>query len=107
VKPKSSPTPRNRRLITRRAFVGGTTAVAAGLSLLPRRILHAADAPAPPDHSPLKPIGQRQGHPSGARGLGARSGVLDWKGPGDGHWYDPEHIRQERVDQMMSRAVCD
>jgi hypothetical protein len=33
--------------------------------------------------------------------------VLDWKGPGDGHWYEDNHTKQERVDAMMARAVRD
>jgi uncharacterized protein (DUF362 family) len=93
-------------LITRRAFVGGTTVVAAGLSVLPRRILRAADVPAPPDHSPLKPIGRAKGIHPGRVVWAHDPGVLDWNGAGDGHWYDPEHIRQDRVDQMTVRAVC-
>ncbi len=33
--------------------------------------------------------------------------VLNWKGPGDGHWYEAAHIHQDRVDAMMTRAVLD
>ena len=33
--------------------------------------------------------------------------ATNWNGPGDGHWYEPEHTRQDRVDGMMPRAVCE
>jgi hypothetical protein len=33
--------------------------------------------------------------------------VTDWKGPGDGHWWEPKRVKQGRVDAMMARAVCD
>jgi hypothetical protein len=96
----------NGRLITRRAFVSGGAATA-GLTLLPGRFLRAAGSITSPDHSPLTPIGQPQGIHPGRVVWVHDSGVLDWKGPGEGHWYDAHHIRQERVDQMMMRAVCD
>ena len=31
--------------------------------------------------------------------------ATDWKGPGDGHWWQPEHTNQEVCDRMMSRAI--
>lgn len=31
--------------------------------------------------------------------------ATDWKGPGDGRWYEPSHTSQERVNMMVSRAV--
>ncbi len=33
--------------------------------------------------------------------------VTDWKGPGDGHWWEGKRVKQERVDAMLARAVCD
>jgi hypothetical protein len=33
--------------------------------------------------------------------------VLDWNGPGDGHWWEGNRLKQDRVDAMMARAVCD
>ena len=60
----------------------------------------AADEP-----EPLKPIGEAKGiHPGRVVWVHDRQAV-DWKGPGDGHWYEGNHTRQERVDGMMSRAV--
>jgi len=31
--------------------------------------------------------------------------ATDWKGPGDGHWWESGHTPQAVVDQMMSRAI--
>jgi hypothetical protein len=33
--------------------------------------------------------------------------VTDWKGPDDGHWWEGERVKQQRVDAMMARAVCE
>ncbi|MGD2093771.1 MAG: SMP-30/gluconolactonase/LRE family protein [Phycisphaerales bacterium] len=31
--------------------------------------------------------------------------ATDWEGPGDGHWWQPEHTNQDVCDRMMSKAV--
>ncbi|MGD8786146.1 MAG: DUF362 domain-containing protein, partial [Phycisphaerales bacterium] len=31
--------------------------------------------------------------------------ATDWEGPGDGHWWQPEHTNQEVCERMMSKAV--
>jgi hypothetical protein len=31
--------------------------------------------------------------------------VTDWEGPGKGHWWEANHTKQERVNQMMSQAL--
>ena len=56
---------------------------------------------------PLKPIGVPKGiHPG--RVVWVRDPkVIDWKGPGDGHWYEADHCRQAEADAMMARAVCE
>ena len=33
--------------------------------------------------------------------------ATDWEGPGDGHWWESNHTSQARVNQMMSRAICE
>lgn len=54
----------------------------------------------------LKPIGQAQGiHPGRVVWVHDPS-VIDWKGPGDGHWWEANHSKQDRIDAMMSQAVC-
>jgi len=64
-------------------------------------------APAADEPERLKPIGEAKGiHPG--RVVWVRDPkVLDWRGPGDGHWYEGNHTKQDRADAMMSRAVCE
>jgi hypothetical protein len=64
----------------------------------------AAPAPAP---EPLKPVGEGKGiHPG--RVVWVRNAqVVQWKGPGDGHWWDGKHISQDQADAMMARSVCE
>ena len=33
--------------------------------------------------------------------------VTDWKGPDDGHWWEGKRVKQEHVDAMMARVVCE
>jgi len=55
----------------------------------------------------LKPIGEAKGiHPGRVVWVHDPSST-NWKGPGDGHWYEPAHTSQDRVDAMMARAVID
>jgi len=53
----------------------------------------------------LKPIGEAKGIHPGRVVWVHDPQVLDWKGPGDGHWYEANHTKQDRVDEMMSRAI--
>jgi len=55
----------------------------------------------------LKPVGEANGiHPG--RVVWAHDPVVtDWKGPGEGHWWEGNRVKQERVDGMMRRAVCE
>jgi hypothetical protein len=54
---------------------------------------------------PLKPIGEAKGiHPGRVVWLHDPQ-VLDWQGPGHGHWYDNKHTNQDRVNTMVSRAL--
>lgn len=59
------------------------------------------------DPEPNKPLGEGKGiHPG--RVVWVRDpGVLNWKGPGDGHWWEPSHTNQDRADAMMARALCE
>lgn len=61
--------------------------------------------PAADEPERLKPIGQAQGIHPGRVVWVHDPQVLDWKGPGDGHWYEANHTKQDRVDEMMSRAI--
>lgn len=55
---------------------------------------------------PLKPIGQGRGIHPGRVVWVHDAKVLDWKGPGDGHWWEGNHTRQDRADAMMAEALC-
>jgi hypothetical protein len=85
------------------SLFGSAIMLAWGLASLP---LPAAD-PAADEPERLKPIGEAKGiHPGRVVWVHDRQ-VLDWKGPGDGHWWEPNRTKQDRVDTMMARAVCD
>ena len=84
-----------RGFITHAAAVGG----AAGLGTL------WAAEPAADGPQPLKPLGEAKGVHPGRVVWVHDPQVPDWKGPGDGRWYEANHTKQDRVHAMMSRAV--
>lgn len=86
-----------RRFIKRAAAVGGLV----GLS----GIQAAESAAGEPDQS--GPVGDGKGiHPG--RVVWVHDPLaINWQGPGDGHWYEADHISQSRIDEMLSRAICD
>jgi len=86
-----------RRFIEHAAVIGG----AVGLGRL------GAGEPAAAEPQPWKPIGQGKGVHPGRVVWVHDPEVTDWEGPGDGHWYQANHTKQNRVDQMVARAVCD
>ncbi|RLE32112.1 MAG: hypothetical protein DRJ61_10315 [Acidobacteria bacterium] len=51
------------------------------------------------------PIGEAKGVNPGRVVWVHDADATDWDGPGDGHWWEPEHTRQVAVDLMMSRAI--
>jgi len=55
----------------------------------------------------LNPLGEGKGIHPGRVVWVHDPKVLDWQGPGDGHWWEGNHLKQDRVDAMMARAVCD
>jgi Domain of unknown function (DUF362) len=79
----------------------GASAVGRALSTNPFVVSGAAE----PER--LAPLGQAKGTHPGRVVWVHDPQAMNWKGPGDGHWWQPEHTRQDEVDQMMSRAVCD
>lgn len=58
------------------------------------------------DREPNKPIGIGQGINPGRVVWVRDAQVLDWQGPEDGHWWENNRTRQDRVDGMMKEAVC-
>ena len=67
-------------------------------------LLSASEAK-PADLERLRPIGDARGTHPGRVVWVHDPDVTDWKGPGDGHWWEGDRTKQERVDQMMSRAI--
>jgi uncharacterized protein (DUF362 family) len=53
----------------------------------------------------LAPIGEAKGIHPGRVVWVHDPDVADWKGPGDGHWWEGNRTKQDRVDAMMSRAI--
>jgi hypothetical protein len=95
-----------RGFIRRAATVGG--ALGTGSLLLGEAPVVAQLAAAPPEtqkSAPLRPIGRAKGIHPGRVVWVHDPQVLDWKGPGHGHWYEGNHTKQNRVDAMLSRAV--
>ncbi|MCX8038862.1 MAG: DUF362 domain-containing protein [Candidatus Sumerlaeia bacterium] len=76
---------------------------AAGLTL-PKYMVSCARGAEPADH--LKPVGEAKGIHPGRVVWVHDPDVTDWKGPGDGHWWEGDRMKQKRVDRMMERAVC-
>jgi len=87
--------------LTRRLFLQRSLVLAGGSAVVRLRA-----ATPPGEHERLKPIGEAKGiHPG--RVIWAHDpDVTDWKGPGDGHWWEGNRVQQERVDGMLARAVC-
>lgn len=85
-----------RRFIECAAVISG----AAGLS----RVWAAEAVTDEPE--PLEPVGEARGINPGRVVWVHDPQVTDWKGPGDGHWYDDSRTKQDHVDAMMEQAVC-
>ena len=89
--------------ITRRRFIE-RTAIMGGVATLGS--LWAGES-ATSVCEPLKPIGQAKGIHPGRVVWVHDPRVTDWRGPQDGRWYEADRTKQDRVDDMMARAVCD
>jgi hypothetical protein len=87
--------------LDRRAFLRQSLAVAGGCAVG----LQAAAAVQERDL--LKPIGAGRGIHAGRVAWVHAPELTDWKGPGDGHWWEGNRVKQELVDAMMARAVCE
>ena len=58
------------------------------------------------DPNRLQPLGEGKGIFPGRVVWTHDPRVLDWKGPEDGHWWEGNHVKQDRADAMMREAVC-
>ena len=54
---------------------------------------------------PNRPIGEAKGIHPGRVVWAHDPQVTDWQGPGNGHWYEDNHTRQDRVNEMVSRSL--
>ncbi len=88
-------------LLDRRAFLRRSLAIAGGCAV-GLQAVRAREV-----EGQLKPIGQAKGIHPGRVVWAHDPEVTDWKGPGDGHWWEGNRVRQERVDAMLERAVCE
>ncbi len=91
-----------KNLLTRRQFIQQSVAVGWALRLSP--VLAAESVQ---QAEPLQPIGEAKGIRPGRVVWFHDPKVTDWKGPGDGRWYEGGRTKQERIDEMMDRAVCE
>jgi len=89
------------RALDRRAFLRQSLAIAGGCAAYLQAV-RAAEA-----EDRLKPLGEAKGIHPGRVVWAHDPEVTDWKGPGDGHWWEGNRVKQERVDAMMTRTVCE
>jgi len=85
----------DRREFLKRAAAGGAAAGLAGAG----SSAHAAQTEA------LQPFGEAKGLNPGRVVWVRDPHVTNWKGPGDGRWYEGNRTSQDRVDAMLERAV--
>jgi hypothetical protein len=91
-----------KQRFSRRGFIKGAAAIGGAVGLNGG----LAAGPAAKEPVPLAPIGQPKGICPGRVVWVHDPQVTDWKGPGNGRWYEDNHTRQDRVERMMSEAVC-
>ncbi len=60
-----------------------------------------------PDQGHPRPLGTARGIRPGRVVWAHDPEITDWKGPGDGHWWEADRVKQARVDAMMARTVCE
>ena len=87
--------------LPRRAFLRESLAWAGGMAVCFPAITSALD------EGRSKPLGAARGILPGRVVWVHDPQVTDWKGQDDGHWWQGKRVKQERVDAMMARAVCE
>ncbi len=93
----------NTGSLSRRHFMGTAAAIAGAVGARPLWGMESEGQ----DLDRLKPLGEAKGVRPGRVVWVHDPKVLDWDGPGNGHWWQPEHISQDRADAMMRHAVCE
>ncbi len=86
----------------RRKFIGHAAAVGSAVAL--NRVACAQREKGEPE--PQRPIGEAKGIYPGRVVWVHDPKVTEWQGPGHGRWYQGNCTKQQRVDEMMARAVC-
>lgn len=86
--------------LSRRTFlkISSATLLGEAALTLPRRVTAAA-----PERQ--KPIGDGKGIHPGRVVWVHDPAATQWKGPGNGHWWESAHTDQKLVNEMVSRAV--
>ncbi|MBN1806128.1 MAG: SMP-30/gluconolactonase/LRE family protein [Sedimentisphaerales bacterium] len=56
-------------------------------------------------HTANAPIGTAKGIYPGRVVWAHNPDATDWDGPGNGHWWKPEHTNQQLCDEMMSQTI--
>jgi hypothetical protein len=87
--------------LDRRTFLRQSLSVAGGLAVCLPGVASGLNQGQP------KPIGVAKGIHPGRVVWVHDPEVTDWKGPGDGHWWEAKWVKQERVDAMLARTVCE
>jgi hypothetical protein len=89
------------RPVNRRAFLRQSLACAGGVAVCLPAVTSGLEQAKP------KPLGVAKGiHPGRVIWVHDPE-VTDWKGPGDGRWWEGKRVKQERVDAMLARTVCE
>ncbi len=88
-------------VLDRRAFLRQSLAIAGGCAMALRSV------PALESSARVKPIGNAKGIHPGRVVWVHDPEATDWRGPGDGHWWADNRLKQERVNAMMARATCE
>jgi hypothetical protein len=89
------------RALNRRAFVRQSLTCAGGLAVCLPAITFGLDQARP------KALGAARGIHPGRVVWVHDPEVTIWKGPDDGHWWEGKRVKQERVDAMLARTVCE
>jgi hypothetical protein len=98
---RSYPLTTGPRTLDRRAFLRQSLASAGSLALCLPAIASGRD------QGSAKPLGVAKGIHPGRVVWAHDPEVTDWKGPEDGHWWEPKRVKQERVKAMLAQTVCE
>lgn len=88
---------RSRYIIAAAFLIGGAIGGAVLISMSHSETMAAVKA--------NTPIGVAKGVNPGRVVWIHDSSVSDWRGPGDGHWWQNANTKQEVVDQMLARSI--